>query len=388
MSKTLFTSESITEGHPDKVCDQIADRILDALLAQDPMSRCACEVIAEPGAVHIMGEITTQANVDYEACARSVIRDIGYTDAEYGFTDQCAITCSLHQQSPDIAMGVNCAWESKASTHNDLGAGDQGMMFGYACNETKTYMPLAIQMANDLVLRLTYLRKAEILPYLRPDGKAQVTVEYDNGVPKRVEAVVVSTQHNPDVEITQLREDIFENLIKVIIPGHMLDENTKIYINPTGRFVFGGPAADTGLTGRKIIADTYGGYARHGGGAFSGKDPTKVDRSAAYMARYIAKHIVAADLADRCEIQLGYAIGVAQPVSIMIDTFGTGKVSEEVLENWVKKHIDLRPGAIIDKLRLRQPIYFSTAAYGHFGRGGFPWECLDPGFLKTLNSLK
>lgn len=388
MSKTLFTSESITEGHPDKVCDQIADRILDALLAQDPMSRCACEVIAEPGAVHIMGEITTQANVDYEACARSVIRDIGYTDAEYGFTDQCAITCSLHQQSPDIAMGVNCSWESKASTHNDLGAGDQGMMFGYACNETKTYMPLAIQMANDLVLRLTYLRKAEILPYLRPDGKAQVTVEYDNGVPKRVEAVVVSTQHNPDVEITQLREDIFENLIKVIIPGHMLDENTKIYINPTGRFVFGGPAADTGLTGRKIIADTYGGYARHGGGAFSGKDPTKVDRSAAYMARYIAKHIVAADLADRCEIQLGYAIGVAQPVSIMIDTFGTGKVSEEVLENWVKKHIDLRPGAIIDKLRLRQPIYFSTASYGHFGRGGFPWECLDPGFLKTLNSLK
>lgn len=388
MSKTLFTSESITEGHPDKVCDQIADRILDALLAQDPMSRCACEVIAEPGAVHIMGEITTQANVDYEACARSVIRDIGYTDAEYGFTDQCDITCSLHQQSPDIAMGVNCAWESKASTHNDLGAGDQGMMFGYACNETKTYMPLAIQMANDLVLRLTYLRKAEILPYLRPDGKTQVTVEYDNGVPKRVEAVVVSTQHNPDVEITQLREDIFENLIKVIIPGHMLDENTKIYINPTGRFVFGGPAADTGLTGRKIIADTYGGYARHGGGAFSGKDPTKVDRSAAYMARYIAKHIVAADLADRCEIQLGYAIGVAQPVSIMIDTFGTGKVSEEVLENWVKKHIDLRPGAIIDKLRLRQPIYFSTAAYGHFGRGGFPWECLDPGFLKTLNSLK
>lgn len=388
MSKTLFTSESITEGHPDKVCDQIADRILDALLAQDPMSRCACEVIAEPGAVHIMGEITTQANVDYEACARSVIRDIGYTDAEYGFTDQCAITCSLHQQSPDIAMGVNCAWESKASTHNDLGAGDQGMMFGYACNETKTYMPLAIQMANDLVLRLTYLRKAEILPYLRPDGKAQVTVEYDNGVPKRVEAVVVSTQHNPDVEITQLREDIFENLIKVIIPGHMLDENTKIYINPTGRFVFGGPAADTGLTGRKIIADTFGGYARHGGGAFSGKDPTKVDRSAAYMARYIAKHIVAADLADRCEIQLGYAIGVAQPVSIMMDTFGTGKVSEEVLENWVKKHIDLRPGSIIDKLRLRQPIYFSTAAYGHFGRGGFPWECLDPGFLKTLNALK
>lgn len=388
MSKTLFTSESITEGHPDKVCDQIADRILDALLAQDPLSRCACEVIAEPGAVHIMGEITTQANVDYETCARSVIRDIGYTDAEYGFTDQCAVTCSLHQQSPDIAMGVNCSWESKASTHNDLGAGDQGMMFGYACNETKTYMPLAIQMANDLVLRLTYLRKAEILPYLRPDGKAQVTVEYDNGVPKRVEAVVVSTQHNPDVEITQLREDIFENLIKVIIPGHMLDENTKIYINPTGRFVFGGPAADTGLTGRKIIADTYGGYARHGGGAFSGKDPTKVDRSAAYMARYIAKHIVAADLADRCEIQLGYAIGVAQPVSIMIDTFGTGKVSEEVLENWVKKHIDLRPGAIIDKLRLRQPIYFSTAAYGHFGRGGFPWECLDPGFLKTLNSLK
>lgn len=388
MSKTLFTSESITEGHPDKVCDQIADRILDELLAQDPMSRCACEVIAEPGAVHIMGEITTQAKVDYEACARSVIREIGYTNPEYGFTDRCAITCSLHQQSPDIAMGVNCSWESKDSSHNDIGAGDQGMMFGYASNETKNYMPLAIQLANDLVRRLTYLRKAKILPYLRPDGKSQVTVEYENGIPKRVEAVVISTQHNPDVEIAQLREEISENLIKAIIPGNMLDENTKIYINPTGRFVLGGPAADTGLTGRKIIADTYGGYARHGGGAFSGKDPTKVDRSAAYMARYIAKHIVASGLADKCEIQLGYAIGVAKPVSIMVDTFGTGKVSETALEGWIKDHIDLRPGAIIDKLQLRNPIYSATSAYGHFGRESFPWECLDNELLDTLNAIQ
>lgn len=387
MSKTLFTSESVTEGHPDKVCDQIADRILDELLKQDPMSRCACEVIAEPGAVHIMGEITTKAKVDYEACARSVIRETGYTNPEYGFTDTCAITCSLHQQSPDIAMGVNCSWESKDSSTYDIGAGDQGMMFGYASNETKSYMPLAIQLSNELVMRLAYLRKTKILPYLRPDGKSQVTVEYKNGIPERIEAIVISAQHDPDVEIAQLRKDLMENLIRVVIPANMLDENTRIYINPTGRFVLGGPAADTGLTGRKIIADTYGGYARHGGGAFSGKDPTKVDRSAAYMARYLAKHIVAAGLADRCEIQLGYAIGVAAPVSIMVDTFGTGKVSDETLADWIKNHIDLRPGAIIDKLQLRDPIYSATSVYGHFGRKNFSWEQLDQQLLESLRAL-
>lgn len=387
MNTKYFTSESITEGHPDKVCDQIADRILDELLTQDPMSRCACEVTAEPDAVHIMGEITTQAKVDYEACARSVIREIGYTNPDYGFTDKCAITCSLHQQSPDIALGVNSSWESKDSNQTDLGAGDQGMMFGYASNETKNYMPLAIQLANDLVRRLTYLRKAEILSYLRPDGKSQVTVEYENGTPKRVEAVVISTQHDPDVEIEQVRDDIMENLIKVVIPANMLDKNTKIYINPTGRFVLGGPAADTGLTGRKIIADTYGGYARHGGGAFSGKDPTKVDRSAAYMARYLAKHIVAAGLAEKCEIQLGYAIGVARPVSIMVDTFETGRVSEDVLESWIKENVDLRPSAIIDKLQLRTPIYSATATYGHFGRDRFSWEHLDNKLLDAMSAL-
>ena len=307
MNSRYFTSESVTEGHPDKVCDQIADKILDELLKQDPQSRCACEVIAEPGAVHIMGEITTKADVDYIACAREVIREIGYTKQEYGFTDQCSITCSLHQQSPDIAVGVNCALEGRECGKMDTGAGDQGMMFGYACNETKDYMPLAIHLAHELTRRLTYLRKAGILPYLRPDGKAQVTVEYQDEKPKRVAAIVVSAQHDEGVESSRLREDILENLIRVVIPPHYLDENTRLYINPTGRFVLGGPAADTGLTGRKIIADTYGGYARHGGGAFSGKDPTKVDRSAAYMARYIAKHIVAAQLADKCEIQIGYA---------------------------------------------------------------------------------
>ena len=383
MSKYYFTSESITEGHPDKVCDQISDRVLDALLEQDPMSRCACEVTAEPGAVHIMGEITTNAEVDYESCAREVIRCIGYTKPEYGFTDDCNITCSLHKQSPDIAMGVNNAMDND----EELGAGDQGMMFGYACNETPGFMPLAIQLANELTQRLTYVRRAGILTYLRPDGKSQVTVEYENGKPKRVDAVVISTQHDPTVSIERLREDIWENVILPIIPDAMWDSDTKVYINPTGRFVLGGPAADTGLTGRKIIADTYGGYARHGGGAFSGKDPTKVDRSAAYMARYVAKHIVAAGLADKCEIQLSYAIGVAQPVSIFVDTFGTGKLPDDVLQAWLTLNVDFRPGTIIETLNLRRPIYEKTAAYGHFGRNIFPWERLDDDMMQLLRTL-
>ena len=383
MKKYYLTSESITEGHPDKVCDQISDRILDALLEQDPMSRCACEVTAEPGAVHIMGEITTNAQIDYEECAREVIRKIGYTKPEYGFTDECAITCSLHRQSADIAMGVDNAMDDE----KELGAGDQGMMFGYACNETTQFMPLAIHLANELTKRLTAVRTEGILPYLRPDGKSQVTVEYMDGKPHRVDAVVISAQHDPDVTIEQLREDIMDHVILSVIPDNMWDCNTRIYINPTGRFVLGGPAADTGLTGRKIIADTYGGYARHGGGAFSGKDPTKVDRSAAYMARYVAKHIVAAGLADKCEIQLSYAIGVAQPVSIMVDTFTTSQVPEDVIQSWVMLHMDLRPGAIIDKLKLRRPIYEKTAAYGHFGRNEFPWEQLDENLLSELREL-
>lgn len=385
--RTFFTSESITEGHPDKVCDQIADRILDELLKQDPMSRCACEVIAEPGAVHIMGEITTKAVVDYEACARQVIRGIGYTKPEYGFTDQCRITCSLHQQSADIAMGVDQSLESKQGAQLELGAGDQGMMFGYACNETQTYMPLAIHLAHGLTQCLTHVRKEGRLSYLRPDGKSQVTVEYEDGKPKRVDTVVISAQHDPDVEMETLRRDIVNTVIRAVIPPQLLDEETKIYINPTGRFALGGPAADTGLTGRKIIADTYGGYARHGGGAFSGKDPTKVDRAAAYMARYVTKHIVASGLAEKCEMQLGYAIGIAQPVSVMVDTFGTGKVADSVLADWVKTNVDFRPGAIIDTLGLRNPIYSATAAYGHFGRDCFPWERLDDDLILRLRSL-
>ena len=353
-NKYFFTSESITEGHPDKVCDQISDHVLDALLEQDPMSRCACEVTAEPGAVHIMGEITTKAQVDYEECAREVIRKIGYTKPEYGFTDHCSITCSLHQQSPDIAMGINNAMDDE----KELGAGDQGMMFGYACNETPQFMPLAIQLANELTQRLTYVRRAGILTYLRPDGKSQVTVEYRGGKPHRIEAVVISAQHDPNVAIEQLRDEIMDNVIMPTIPDSMWDSNTKIYINPTGRFVLGGPAADTGLTGRKIIADTYGGYARHGGGAFSGKDPTKVDRSAAYMARSIAKHIVAAN-----------------------------KIPEEVIQSWVMLHVDLRPGAIIETLNLRRPIYSKTAAYGHFGGNEFPWELLNEKLLSELKAL-
>lgn len=389
MNTKLFTSESVTEGHPDKVCDQIADKILDELLKQDPQSRCACEVIAEPGAVHIMGEITSNADVDYIACAREVIRNIGYTDPDLGFTDQCAITCTLHRQSPDIAMGVNCSWESRGSDRKEIGAGDQGMMFGYACNETEDFMPLALHLSHRLTRRLTYLRKANILPYLRPDGKSQVTVEYDGDEPIRIAAVVISAQHDETVQMEQLREDILENVIRTEIPAKFLDADTKIFINPTGRFVLGGPAADTGLTGRKIIADTYGGYARHGGGAFSGKDPTKVDRSAAYMARYIAKHIVAAQAAKKCEIQIGYSIGVAQPVSICADTFGTGKISDRLLEDWIREHFDLRPAAIIERLEMRHPIYFPVSAYGHFGEALplRPWEKLDESLVNSARKL-
>lgn len=339
----FFTSESVTEGHPDKICDQIADYILDELVRQDPMSRCACEVIVEQGAVHIMGEITTTAKVDYIECARQVIRDIGYTNEAYGFTDQCSITCSIHEQSPDIAMGVDQSAEGKASRAEEIGAGDQGMMFGYACNETDEMMPLAITLAHALTKRLTYVRKDGILPYLRPDGKSQVTVEYEEGIPSRIDTVVISAQHDESVSLQALRQEIIQEVICTEIPADMMDPQTKIYINPTGRFVLGGPAADTGLTGRKIIADTYGGYARHGGGAFSGKDPTKVDRSAAYMARYIAKNIVAAGLADTCEVQLSYAIGVAQPTSIFIDTFDTCAFTDEALCNLVRSQFELDP---------------------------------------------
>ena len=387
MNKYYFTSESVTEGHPDKVCDQISDKILDELIKQDKFSRCACEVTVEPGAVHIMGEITTKAAVNYEAAAREVIRSIGYTDDMLGFSDKCEITCSLHEQSPDIALGVDKSMEGKENNTDDIGAGDQGMMFGYATNETKEFMPLAIHLANELTKRLTFLRKTNALPYLRPDGKSQVTVEYDGDNPKRIDAVVVSTQHEPTVDIEALRTDVLENVIKPTIPSSLLDENTKIYINPTGRFVLGGPAADTGLTGRKIIADTYGGYARHGGGAFSGKDCTKVDRSAAYMARYIAKHIVASGLAEKCEIQLSYAIGVAKPVSVFVDTFGTARVSENKIIEWINNNIDLRPAAIIEKLNLRNPIYYETSAYGHFGKSSLPWEKLDQKYLEELKSL-
>ena len=386
MSSRLFTSESVTEGHPDKVCDQIADRILDELLRQDPLTRCACEVTAEPGAVHIMGEITTRAVVDYDKCARSVLRGIGYTDPEYGFTDRCGITCSLHRQSQDIAMGVDAALESRDEGGKDLGAGDQGMMFGFACDETPEHMPMAIQMAHGMTRRLAALRKEGVLPYLRPDGKAQVTVEYRDGRPRRLEAVVVSAQHDPDVPMERLRQDILDTVIRPVAHG-LLDSGTHVYINPTGRFVLGGPAADTGLTGRKIIADTYGGYARHGGGSFSGKDPTKVDRSAAYMARFIAKHIVAAGLARSCELQLGYAIGVARPVSVAVDTRGTGILPDTELAAWVEQQFDLRPAGIIRSLQLRRPIYAETAAYGHFGRKGLPWETLDEQVLRSLEQL-
>ena len=379
--RTLFTSESVTEGHPDKICDQISDGILDALLAADPNSRCACETTAEPGAVHIMGEITTEAHVDYIEIARRIIREIGYTKPEYGFdAETCNITCSLHTQSADIARGVDQALEAKEALERDeLGAGDQGMMFGFACDETPELMPLPITLAHRITRRLAEMRKSGALGYLRPDGKAQVTVEYENGRPVRVNTVVLSTQHDEDADADTLRRDMIEKVIRPCIPAEMLDGGTRYFINPTGRFVLGGPAADTGLTGRKIIVDTYGGYARHGGGAFSGKDPTKVDRSAAYAARYVAKNIVAAGLASRCLVQLAYAIGVAEPVSVMVDTEGTGTVADETLAAAVQQVFDLRPTAIIRDLDLRRPIYRKLAAYGHMGREdlGVRWEDTD-----------
>lgn len=386
MLTTYITSESVTEGHPDKLCDAIADRILDELLKQDPNSRSVCEVIAEPGRVHIMGEITTNAHVDYEECAREVIREVGYTKEEYGFDDTCTITVSLHEQSDDIALGVNQSIEGKEDI---LGAGDQGMMFGYACRETKDYMPLAIHLAHKLTKRLTEVRKKGILSYLRPDGKAQVTVEYQDKKVSRISSIVVSAQHDPSISIEKLREDIYHHVICKVIPENLLDDDTSIYINPTGRFVLGGPAADTGLTGRKIIADTYGGYAHHGGGAFSGKDPTKVDRSASYMARYIAKNIVGAKLAKKCEVQLSYAIGVAQPTSLTINTYHTGIIGEEMLKILVENVFDLTPSRIIETLNLREPIYSYTTNYGHFGdkKIELPWERLDKVDIlqKTLN---
>jgi S-adenosylmethionine synthetase len=378
----LFTSESVTEGHPDKVCDQISDAVLDAILEKDPMGRVACETTACTGMIHVMGEITTSCYVDINKIARSVIRDIGYT-AKSGFDgDSCAVITSIDEQSGDIAMGVDKSLENKEGTDAELsnGAGDQGMMFGYACDETPELMPFPLAMAQQLCQRLTAVRKSGELPYLRPDGKSQVTVEYDeNNRPVRVDTVVVSTQHDPDVSLDQIRRDMIEKVIRVIIPADMLDAKTKYYVNPTGRFVLGGPAADSGLTGRKIIVDTYGGSAPHGGGCFSGKDPTKVDRSAAYAARYVAKNIVAAGLARRCQIELAYAIGVAQPVSILVDTFGTGTVDDGVLEQAVRKVFDLRPTAIIRDLDLRRPIYRKLAAYGHMGRTdlGVRWEDTD-----------
>ncbi|MBR6681084.1 MAG: methionine adenosyltransferase [Clostridia bacterium] len=382
MRKMLFTSESVTEGHPDKVCDKISDAVLDALLAQDPMSRVACETFCTTGIVTIMGEITTKASVDYQTIARNTVREIGYSDGSLGFDcDSCAVLTSIHEQSPDIALGVDKSLEAKEGDTSELdtGAGDQGLMFGYACNETEELMPLPISLAHKLALKLTNVRKSGELTYLRPDGKTQVTVEYENDKPVRVDTIVVSTQHTADVELDTIRADIIKHVIKPIVPSALMDENTKIYVNPTGRFVVGGPAGDTGLTGRKIIVDTYGGYSRHGGGAFSGKDPTKVDRSASYAARYVAKNIVAAGLADRCEVQLAYAIGVAKPVSVMIDTFGTGKIDEEKISEAVSKLFDFRPAAIINRFDLRRPIYSPVAAYGHMGREdvNMPWEQTD-----------
>ncbi|BFT66075.1 methionine adenosyltransferase [uncultured Parvimonas sp.] len=383
MKKVLFTSESVTEGHPDKICDQISDAILDEILKVDPVARVACETLTTTGVVMVVGEITTSQYVDIQSTVRNVLKDIGYTRAKFGFdASTCSVLTSINEQSKDIALGVDSALEYKKGNedkYNSVGAGDQGMMFGYACTETDEFMPLTITLAHKLTKRLSYVRKNDILGYLRPDGKSQVTVEYIDGVPSRIEAIVVSTQHSPSVKSEQIEEDIKKFVIDEVIPEELIDENTKIYVNPTGRFEIGGPMGDSGLTGRKIIVDTYGGFGRHGGGAFSGKDPTKVDRSGAYMARYIAKNIVASGLCDKLEIGISYAIGVAKPLSIYVDTFGTGKVSDDKIIEIVNKVFDLRPAAIIDILDLRRPIYRQIAAYGHFGRNelDLPWEKLD-----------
>lgn len=378
----FFTSESVTEGHPDKVADQISDAILDAILAKDPYARVACETSVTTGLVLVAGEITTECYVDISRIVRETIKGIGYTRAKYGFDgDTCAVLTSIDEQSPDIAMGVNQSLEARERGERDfsIGAGDQGLVFGFACNETETYMPLPITLAHRLSRRLAMVRRNRIVPYLRPDGKTQVTVEYEGFTPVRIDAVVVSAQHKPEISQEQIRRDIIEHVIKPVIPQHMLDDRTKFFINPTGRFVIGGPQGDAGLTGRKIIVDTYGGMARHGGGAFSGKDPTKVDRSGAYAARYVAKNVVAAGLADRCEVQIAYAIGVANPVSIMVETFGTNKIPEDEIVRLIHDNFDLRPAAIIHNLRLARPIYKQVAAYGHFGRDDLdlPWERLD-----------
>lgn len=378
-TRKLFTSESVTEGHPDKICDNISDAVLDAILEQDPMGRVACETTTTTGMVNVMGEITTTANIDITSIVRKTVREIGYTSSEYGFdADSCAVFTILDKQSPDIAMGVNNALEGREENLCDTGAGDQGMMFGFACSETPELMPMPISLAHKLAKKLTEVRKNGTLPYLLPDGKTQVTVEYDGNKPVRVDTVVVSSQHLASASLEQIRADVIEKVIKTTVPAELLDENTKYFVNPTGRFVVGGPMGDSGLTGRKIIVDTYGGYSRHGGGAFSGKDPTKVDRSAAYMARYVAKNIVAAGLAERAEIQLAYAIGVAKPVSVMVDTFGTGKISDDKIAEAVQKEFDLRPAAIIETLKLRRPQYRQLAAYGHMGR-----EDLDVAWEKT-----